>query len=285
MRVIFCALALAICLTGCAPREEEAPAAVGEEDILLIINGKEVPAWRYLCWLDRNLEQGLEGAKARALSDTVLYAAVEDMAAEYGVTLTEEERSALTPGVWEGLREEQWRQLAAVGALYAKLCAMETAEEELRSFAAQEGYYTVDRILIPAGEGAADKAAEVFARLNGGGAAAFEAEKLHSADTLGSRTFRLGDGTLDGVLEAAAAELEEGQLSGILSSEEGFSILYCPGLDTSQVRIPWLDAQLARRGEEAEIQALPGYENLDISQRFQQILEGNVKNGEGLSSS
>ena len=289
MRAMLCALALTILLSGCAAPEEPAASAdlPAEETILLVIDGVEVPAWRYLCWLDRALSQGLTGeeAKAQALSDTALYAAVEAMAAEYGLSLTEEERLALTPGVWEALPEAQWRELSAVGALYGKLCALDIPEETLRSFGAEQGYRTVDRILIPAGEGAADKAAEVFARLNGGGEAAFAAAKAESADTSGSRTLRPGEGILAPALEDAAAALGEGQLSGILESEEGFSILYCLPLDTEQMRIPWLDDQLRSRGDGAEIQALPEYERLDVSAYFPGVFGGNVEKAGSASSS
>ena len=284
MKALF--LVLLFCLTGCAAPEPE-PALEEEEAPLLVIDGRDLPAWRYLCWLDRCLAQGLDGeeAKAQALLDTALYAAVESMAEEQGLALTEEERSALVPGVWEEMPEEQWRALSAVGALYGKLCAVEVPEETLKAFASEQGWRTVDRILIPAGEGAADKAAEVFARLNGGGEAAFQAEKAVSADLEAPRTILPGQGLLDAALEAAAAELEEGQLSGILESEEGFSILYCLPTDTSYIRIPWLDQQLRTRAEQAEIQALSGYETLDVSARKTLVLNENVQREANASSS
>lgn len=289
MKRMLCALALTILLTGCALQRElpEDSAAPAGEEILLVIDGREVPAWRYLCWLDRAVAQGLEGEAAReqALGDTALYAAVESLAEEWAVTLTAEEEDALTPGVWAGLKEEQWRELAAVGALYAKLCEREVPQETLEVFGKERGYRTVDRILIPAGEGADKQAAEVFARLNGGGEEAFHAAKSLSADHAGPRTVLPGEGTLAPELEEAAAALSQGQLSGILESEEGFSILYCLPLDTEQMRIPWLDEQLRKRVETAQIQVLSGYENLDIS--AEKALNGNktTADGQGASSS
>lgn len=289
MKPMLCALALIICLTGCAVREAlpDGSAAPAADETLLIIDGKEVPAWRYLCWLDRAAAQGLDetAAKVQALSDTALYAAVETMAEEQGVTLTEEERAALTPGVWAELPEAQWRELSAVGALYGKLCGLEVPEETLKTFGAEQGYRTIDRILIPAGEDAAGKAAEVFAQLNGGGEAAFNAAKGQSADLLGPRTLLPGGGTLAPALEDAAAALAEGQVSGILESEEGFSILYCLPLNTEQMRIPWLDSELQRRAEAADIEALAGYESLDISGRYLLISDENVEDDETVSSS
>ena len=283
MRRIVWALALVILLSGCGA-QEEAASSVETTEALLVIDGAEVPAWRYLCWLDRTLAalgaeasaEELAEAKAQALSDTALYAAVESMAAQYGVTLTEEERAALDASPWASLPAEQAAELTAVGGLYGKLCVLAGTEgsalapsaEALSAFAGEAGYMTVERILVPAGEGAADRAAELFAQVNGGGEEAFTAAKAQSADTLGPRTLLPGDGTLDAALDAAAGTLAEGQLSGILESEEGFSILYCLPLDTEQMRIPWLDEQLRTRVGEADIQVLSGYENLGISAGF-----------------
>ena len=55
--MVLCA-ALAAVLSGCgfsAPAPEiSAPAA--EEEAFLTIDGRETPAWRYFCWLDRGIE-------------------------------------------------------------------------------------------------------------------------------------------------------------------------------------------------------------------------------------
>lgn len=287
MRWILWTLTLAVALSGCAAAPEAQTPK--EDETLLRINGQEIPAWRYFCWLDRELagleeppsEAEVEGLKDRALADTVLYAAVESMAAEYGLTLTAEETAALTPGVWTG--ETQWRALAAVGALYGKLCAMEIPEETLAAFAQKEGYRTVDRILIPAGDGAADAAAQIFARLNGGGEAAFLAEKGGRTDE--RRTFRPGEGVFSPALEEAAATLKEGQLSGILESEEGFSILYCLKTDLSEILIPWVDSCLLARAGSSRAEALPVYETMDISGRIQRIFNENVRISPRSSSS
>ena len=270
-------------LTGCAAEKTPPPE---QPEPFLTIGGQEVPDWRYLCWLDRCLARGLEGEEARtqALADTVLYAAVESMAAEAGLALTEEELAALESGVREGMAEEQWRALAAVGALYGKLCALEVPEEELKAFAAEAGWRTVDRILIPAGEGAGERAAEVFARLNGGGEEAFAAEKAASADQTGPRTILPEEGLWDPALEAAAAAMTEGAFSGILETEEGFSILYCLPTDTSALRIPWLDRQLKKRAAEMEVITHSGYQKLDISMRKTLAFDENVSKTTNASS-
>jgi hypothetical protein len=162
-----------------------------------------------------------------------------------------------------------------VGALYGKLCALvqipgsapAPTAEELADFARREGYLTLERILIPAGEGAADRAAEVFARVNAGGEEAFFREMPQEAVT-----FRPGDGAFAPALEEAAAALEPGQLSGILESEEGFSILRRGETDTAGLAVAWLDSRLLARAEEAEILPSAAYEGVDIALRAAAVL-------------
>ena len=290
--MVLCAALAAVLLSGCAfsaPAPEiSAPAA--EEEAFLTIDGRETPAWRYFCWLDRGIEamaaryeavgldpdwEGQADVKAQALADTALYAAVEAMAEEYALTLTEQERSALDTSVWAALPEEQQEELAGVGALYRKLCALvqtpgsapAPTAEELADFARREGYLTLERILIPAGEGAAQRAAEAFARVNAGGEEAFFREMPQEAVT-----FRPGDGAFAPALEEAAAALEPGQISGILESEEGFSILRRGETDTAGLAVAWLDSRLLARAEEAEILPSAAYEGVDIALRAAAVL-------------
>jgi len=170
MRKGYCALALCLLLTGCVEREAvetpilERAAEVSEDAVLLTVDGREVPAWRYLYWLAYTCDQiqnqyqeaGLEPdwqapisggelrdyAKDQALADAALYATVENWAERYGCTLTQEDREALE-GEWrkkaesqggeeaylasladQGLDEARARELAQVGMAYAKLRAL-----------------------------------------------------------------------------------------------------------------------------------------------------------------
>lgn len=276
-------LAAAVVLTGCGSKAQETPAAdlPADEEVLLYINDREIPAWRYFCWLERacaGAEEDLTDAqraafKAQALADTALYAAVEDLAAQHGVTLTAEEAAALDTTPWAGLSPAHQAELSAVGGLYAKLCALAAQAgsslapdgETLAAFAKEQNCITLDRILIPAGEGAADRAAALYAQLNGGGQAAFEDAKAQSADTAGIRTFTLGDGTVSLALESAAAVLEEGQLSGILETDEGYSILLRYPTELTNLAVPWLDAQLRSAAEGAKVQTTQEFEDLDVN--------------------
>lgn len=291
-RLMFLLCAAAVLLTGCGAKDDapETAELPEDEEILLTVNGREVPAWRYLCWLERACStaaaqyeatgqevdfSGEAGAalKSQALFDTALYAAVEDMAAQYGVTLTEEERTALDTSPWSALPAARQAELTAVGGLYAKLCtlvqqegsALAPSEEALDAFVEEQNCITLDRILIPAGEGAADKAAEIYAQLNGGGQEAFDAAKAQSADTAGKRTFLMGDGTVSLALESAAAVLENGQLSGILETGEGYSILLRLPTDMTDIAVPWLDDQLQTAAEGAAVQTTERYDALDVS--------------------
>ena len=283
-RLTLTLLAAAVLLTGCgAGTEEDSPAAglPADEEVLLYINDREIPAWRYFCWLERacaGAEEDLTDAqcaafKAQALADTALYAAVEDLAAQHGVTLTAEEAAALDTTPWADLSPAHQAELSAVGGLYAKLCALAAQAgsslapdgETLAAFAKEQNCITLDRILIPAGEGAADRAAALYAQLNGGGQAAFEDAKAQSADTAGIRTFTLGDGTVSLALESAAAVLEEGQLSGILETDEGYSILLRYPTELTNLAVPWLDAQLRSAAEGAKVQTTQEFEDLDVN--------------------
>ena len=282
------ALGMLLCLTlaACGGQEGErqkqglfeGASGVREDAVLLTVDGREVPAWRYLYWLacgcERLREQyrragltldwnaPLEGGtladyvKDQALADTALYATVENWAEDYGCTLDEKDLAELEEA-WAqkaaehggeeaylraladmGMDRARMEELSATGKLYAKLYRLYSTEgsplapaaEELEAFAREEGRMTVDRLLIAAGEdreAARQRAAEAFARLNTAEDLAAEFSGLAAAgdDPAGPRTLTLGDGTLDGTLEAAALALEPGQCSGILESGEGFSIL------------------------------------------------------------
>ena len=65
-------------------------------------------------------------------------------------------------------------------------------------------------------------------------------------------------------IEPEAAEaLQEGQISGILESEEGFSILRRLPLDTAAVADAYFDHQLETAAQNAAVTVTPAYETLD----------------------
>ena len=101
-------------------------AGISPDEPLLTVDGREVPAWRYLYWLTCTCDfirdsyesagqtldwsEPLSGgtladyAKQQALSSTALYATVENWAEQYEISLTEEDREAL---------ETDWTEKAA----------------------------------------------------------------------------------------------------------------------------------------------------------------------------
>jgi hypothetical protein len=241
-------------------------------------------------------------ARDQALADTVLYATVENWAERYGCALDDGDRASLAEA-WQaaaesrggeaaylaelervGLDRDRAEELAGVGALYAKLYQLYDAadgplapeEEALRAFAEAQGCLTLDRILISAGEdreAARQKAAEVFAQLNGAAdqAAAFSTLAAAGADTAGPRTLTAEDGTLESSLVEAAETLAEGACSGILESSEGFSILRRLPTDTGAVREAYFDHLLQEDAKNAEVRTGQDWESVDPAAFFQAL--------------
>nr|WP_326186049.1 peptidylprolyl isomerase [uncultured Oscillibacter sp.] len=324
-RVTALALLLCLTLTACGGEDSRGQATVlgraadmREDAVLLTVDGREVPAWRYLYWLaytcdrvrERYQESGLaldwstpvsggtlaDYARDQALADTALYATVENWAERYGCALTEEDRAALSASWAEqaaahggedgylaelaelGLDRRRAEELAGVGVLYGKLYTLYLDEDSplapdapaLAAFAEEAGLLTVDRILVAAGgdrEAARQKAAELFAQLNGAAdqGAAFAALAAAGDDPAGPRTFLPGDGTLDSSLEAAAMALAEGQCSGILESEEGFSILRRLAADADALADGYFDHLLQSAAESALVETTEAYDALDAA--------------------
>ena len=303
------ALTLCLILTACGGSEEEQPdrspsllggaAGLEEEAVLLTVDGREVPAWRYLYWLARtcdaiqeeyktagaeldwDAQTGVgslaEYAKAQALSDTALYATVENWAQLYHCTLSEEEGAErAVPEL--GLDEARAKDLADVGRQYGELytlfctegSALAPTQETLSAFADEQGWMGADRILVPYGEdreAAQQRAAELFSQLNAAEDQAAEFTRLAAAasDTAGARTLCLGDGTFSTELEEALAALEEGQCSGILESEEGYSILHRLPADADALMEDCFDYLLKNAAEQAEVQCTQDYVSLDAA--------------------
>lgn len=320
------ALALSLSLSGCAVREKAEDASLlgraaelGEELVLLTVDGREVPAWRYLYWLaftcgqvrekykDANLDLDwntpvtggtlADYAKDQALANTALYATVENWAERYGCALSEAERTALAETWAEqaaahggeeaylkeladlGLDRPRAEELAKVGMLYAKLYDLAlTGEGELAGLLKTVDSLTVDRILVSAGEdreAARERAAELFSRLNSAEdpAAAFPALAAEGDDGAGPRTLLPGDGTLPQSLEEAAEALEEGQCSGILESEEGFSILRRLTSEGGAAAGEAFDRLLQDAVEEALVRTTPAYDALDAAAFDKALME------------
>ena len=105
----------------------------------------------------------------------------------------------------------------------------------------------------------------MFSRLNGAEdqGAAFSALAAEGADRLGPRTLSTDSTELDGELLAAARELQVGQCSGILETQEGFSILRRLETDPEALKEPYFDHRLLALAEAAEVTIAPAYDGLD----------------------
>lgn len=316
------ALSLCLCLTACGgPAEErggqasflEQAAGLEGETALLSVDGREIPAWRYLYWLGwdcdqtaaRYKEAGLpldwetpadggtlaDAVKDQALADTVLYAVVEAWGEQYGCAPAEGIKADLPD---QGLGEERMAELGRVGGVYAALYQLYDTEgstlaptvEALAAFGRETGALTLDRLLVPAGEdreAARKRAAALFSQLNSAQdqGTLFASLAAGGGDTAGPRTVLPGEDGLDEALLAAAQALEENQCSGIVESEEGFSILRRLPLDEERVKPAHFNSLLETAAEAAQVRLSQGYMDLDTT-AFHQALEG-LRAGHGAS--
>lgn len=308
MKKYVAAVALVVCLmlgacdgrTGEGGNELtplETAAELTDDTILLTIDGREIPSWRYLYWLAYTCERVQERYQAseltldwetpvaggtladyvkdQALADTALYATVENWAEKYGCTVTaggEQSETAYLPDM--GLTDEQMEELDRVGQMYAKLYDLYCTEgselaptqETLATYGAQVKAVTLERILVPFGEdreAAQRKAAELFSKINGAEdqAAVFSVLASDDGDTSGPRTVLPGE-EQSALVEAAQA-LEEGQCSGILETEDGFSIVRRLPLDVSVLKEACFDELLQAAAESSVVTTTEEYVKLD----------------------
>ena len=282
-------------------------ASMSGDAALLTIDGREIPAWRYLYWLAYTCQRVQERyqtsqlpldwetpvsggtladyVKDQALADTALYATVENWAEKYGCGITAEtamDESAYLPDM--GLTEEQMAELERVGQMYAKLyelyctegSSLAPAREALAAYGETAGAVTVEQIMIPFGEdrsAAQKQAAEAFSRINGAAdqAAVFSALAAERGAAAGPKTMwpeRDGAALLE-----AARFLEEGQCSGILETEEGFAILRRLPLEVSALKEAYFDEMLQKAAESSVVTTTPEYAALDPAAFAAEMLE------------
>lgn len=272
-------------------------AELTDDAILLTIDGREIPAWRYLYWLAYTCQRVQERYQAselaldwetpvsggtlsdyvkdQALADTALYATVENWAEQYGCTVTEEASQGETTYLPDlGLTDEQMEELDRVGKLYAKLyelyctegSALAPTQETLAAYGEQARAVTLEQILVPFGEdreAAQNRAAELFSQINGAEdqAVVFSALAVEHGDGSGPRTVLPGE-EQSALVEAALA-LEEGQCSGILETEDGFSIVRRLPLDVSVLKEACFDELLQNTAANSVVTTTSDYAQLD----------------------
>ena len=232
-------------------------------------------------------------AKDQALADTALYATVETLAEKNGCALNAADYAALE-AQWNsrceshggedaylsvlsryGLDRARAEELFGVGRLYGKLYAQcreggafSPTAAELDALVKESGLVQVNRILVASGsdrDAARNRAAVLFSKLNGAEdqQGLFAAMAADTDDPKGPRP--LGDGSLDAKLTEIAGSMAEGQISGVVETGEGFSILTRLPIDREALTETWLDAALVKAAQGAEIKLTEACENLDVA--------------------
>lgn len=297
-------------------------AGISEEETLLIADGQEIPSWRYLYWLRRACAQIAEQyaavgvdpewtkplpegtaledyVKQQALSDTLLYAAVEQWAEVYDCALTEAERSEVS-AAWEqlarqkggteaclaalareGLNRSRWEELECTGRMYAKLYAafhtsdsiLSPVDGEIEQFARKSGYVTAQKLVFSAEddrEGARRQAEEMFSRMNAADTEERDALWAEAGDAA-AQTFRLGEGTWESTLEETLAALPEGECSGVLETREGFFLLRRLPPDRAQLQDVYFDHLLQTAAESMEVQVSEHYRKISAAEFYAEL--------------
>ena len=322
-RMLSLTLLLTLLLTACGGSTEtqqsqassllESAAGIEETTPLLTVDGREIPAWRYLYWLaetcaaieEEYAEAGMEVdwnaaaegmtlkeyAKEQALEATAVYAAVENWGEAHHCMIAENPEAAVKfPANWE-LSDEQTDEMETVGLLYRELyrlfctegSTLAPDEKAVAAFAEKQEWVGMEQIFISAAENreeAKEQAVRWFAGLNAAEdpSAEFAAFAAEDDDPTGARTIRLGSESLDQTLEAALRGLETGQLSGILETEDGYHILRRIQAEPAVFMEAFFDDALRQAAEQAEIRCTQTYKDLDAKEFYAALLKG--KRGE-----
>lgn len=325
-------------LSGCALSPEPTPqgrteglfyeaSGISPDAVLLTVDGRDVPAWRYFYWLTWGCDQlrtayldagfaldwseTVEGTplseyvRQQALENTALYATVENWAETYGVTVTasdqDEWKAIWTAQAEEVGGEENYLALMAQRGLdvseievlcqdvlrYRKLyqlfetpgSALAPAAGAVEAFAAEQGYQTIDWLMVPvtadsSRESCRQTASALFSQINESSEplAVFNTlSETYGGDSGKGRTFLPDADVLPKTVQAAARSLDEGQWSGILEADDGFYILLCRPLDTSAVRADYFDDLLNHAAEQADIQMSDAYQALEAPAFYERL--------------
>ena len=239
-------------------------------------------------------------AKTDALETVKLYSAVRAWAQEAGVTLTEEDRSALESQRLEyveyyggeeayqqqleaqGITEEGYDRIRETGFLYQRLqeafCteggALYPDGAALAQYVADNGYLTGRVIFVEAGDGAEEEANGYLKRMQEAEDKAAEHDAIcqeRNVDQYGSMTFTFMEG--DALCEAAAA-LGVNELSGVVAMDEGYYIFLREETDLSAVLPTYFSAMLQERRSAANVvynEKL--YSAIDTGTFYQKLVE------------
>ena len=271
-----------------------------EYETLLTVDGRDIPAWQYLYWLSLACDRAAtlsdapdwNAVREQALMNTALYASVETLAARHGVAFDAADREAvaerwrqrcdayggedayLTEIARYGLNRERAETLFRVALLYGKLrelCKdggeLAPSQADLDALAKTSGDIRIDRILSADGDRAAAKrrAEAFFNQLNGASnqAALFSELTWEGVDHTGPRSLK--DGVFDERLTQAARTLQVGQISGIIESDDGFSILRRLPPERDGLLETWLRRTVEQAAQSADVELTERYFTLNPS--------------------
>ncbi len=262
------------------------------------------PDWDFIMDDGRTLN---EYAKEQALMDTAMYCVTEILARDCKITWSDQDARAME-NQWRercenrggeniylkelsryGLDRSRLEYLTRIGLFYQKLRDLcrsgsdlipSPAEAELsaiaREFDSDPNSARINRIFVSSENisrsAARSRAESYFTQLNGAAdqAALFDTLARESDDQAGPRD--AGDESFPVKLQQVARALRIGQVSGILESDGGFSILIRLPPENSVLRDIWLDRFLENQAESAEILLSEHWRNLNTADFYQAIV-------------
>lgn len=262
----------------------------------------------------------LDAVRESAQDNVKTFAVIEKLAAENNIVLDDEALAGLESqreSVIEnlggeeqyhaelakiGLSEESYDRMRQSDYLYSALSDLASTEgsklyptnDELLSYAAEQGYMTADHILLLTkdmstyesldDETIAQKKAlaeELLAKLeayDGDDLAGYFAELADEYSEDSGRAgspdgYTFGSGQMVAEFENAAAALGEGEFSEIVESTYGYHIILRKPLDEEQaiaaVSSGYFDTMLNRRVEEASVTVNPALEQVDVQAAYE----------------
>lgn len=257
--------------------------------------------------IDNGVTYG-EYAKRSALADVMQYAAVRTMAEKSGVTLSQEDREQLQKNKDEditrsGGREEYLRHLAMMGIseetydrineghmLLTRLMelsategsAIYPTEQELEAFSQGKSFATVRLITLPTAgldEEAraaqqtllADCAQQIREADDPCAKLAELSKSLGQSD--GDVDQTLGSDFIDLTLMKAVNELEEGQVSDVITLSGAMCVALRRPLDESAIAREYFDRKLVEARTTAKVEVSENYKTLDAGRFYTALVE------------
>lgn len=281
-------------------------------------------------WSEMSGGQSLSDyAMEQALQTTELYAIVESWAKQYGCELTDDDLAGIDTE-WNsqvqqaGSEDAYLKQLANMGLnkttaqlfsadyyLYSHLydvyntagSKLHPAQTDLDTYAQEQGFLTVDDILISTGDVAdgdadglaakRDRAQMVLGKLNASKDPLNDFAELANtySDEAGRDdypdgfTFAPGGGVMDAAFETAAKALQENQWSDLVQTDQGFYIILRKPLDSETVFADYFDHLLQEAADNAKVEFSDEYKSIQPADFYQKLTEARTRLGTSTAGS